>query len=809
MKKIVLFAILLTAFAPITSASADEASSFGRKELVVISGEALGQLFGAPPDKLSLLAKTPGGFEPVPFQIDQRYRKGKRLVYAYTGGKRARPDPDPTLDGLDELVFWSGDAGPRVSTAQWPGSGKGVEIAIDDPLTGAKGYVYLLSFPDKAPRSDRRYVLYDPETDSVEALYYNLAFPKKHKVGFVDFAITTQAGGSGEDFVDEAKYRLTIRLAGTLIPYEIDKEQVHSKVRAWIDGPVRVRRKVRNYVELWIWLGSTSCAESAFGPAGFSIEVPVIGTLPKALTNNATRWAMELNKHALGMTFRSDKNLQAVTIDGKMSVAERGLDFSPPKWMLLSGRPGTVLRQAGKMSKRPLYLDLYYMDNAKLEEPPEREPGQLGAGGYYIPFPGWRGAKVRENIIEFFDILPNYRPGDEEAFLGRASKPLSITVSSVTVENSPSGPTKWPPPKKARKVTPVPTYKYAGAEAPEIESQVIPVIVASSDNGFGGGLMYVHANPFNTGVRLMTQAWYTIKTYSMLEFQIGEDVPKPGSDWAWIAYTKYRLRPGRDFYGLGNDSYREDQTNFFDELFTLKLWAKRHMRNHFWLGAFVDLHHDFIGHGEGDWCPDTFSRSIDWFPEEDLLGKGEWWTNRIGWFLLMDTRDSYYIPTRGGYRKIEYYAVPKWLGGDFTFEYWHLDVRQFIPIRKPRKDILALRLQVKHAEGGPIPFYELAVAGSEYTMRGFFNGRFRDRDMICLNTEWRHNLWKIVDIHFFYDVGRVFNDIFEEGHLIPTDLHPAWGTGFRITIPPNIVMRGDIGWSVSDQVFYFNWGQTF
>ncbi len=100
---------------------------------------------------------------------------------------------------------------------------------------------------------------------------------------------------------------------------------------------------------------------------------------------------------------------------------------------------------------------------------------------------------------------------------------------------------------------------------------------------------------------------------------------------------------------------------------------------------------------------------------------------------------------------------------------------------------------------GPIPFYELAVAGSEYTLRGYYDGRFRDRDMISINTELRHNLWKIFDIHFFYDIGRVYNDMFDEWRYIANDTHYAWGIGFRTTIPPNVVMRGDVGWSDTDQ----------
>jgi hypothetical protein len=450
-------------------------------------------------------------------------------------------------------------------------------------------------------------------------------------------------------------------------------------------------------------------------------------------------------------------------------------------------------------------MDMYYMDDAEYSEEPEDERGQIGAAGYYIPFAGRRGVKVEENVVDFFDVLPNYREGDEEKFLEKNSNPVRINVSGAMAANRLPGPAAWPEPRKARKDPPLPTYNYVGAEAPEIESQWLPVLVMSSDNGLGGGLMYVHANPFNTGIRFMSQAWYTIKSYSLFEIELGEERPQEGGNTGQIFYARYMLKPGRDFYGLGNLSERDNQTNFYDELSQLKYLINRRITGPLWLGAYAEMHREFTGHGEGDWAPDTYAP--EWFP--DLLGKGAYWTNRIGGFVLIDTRDSIYIPTEGGYYKIEYYSVPEWLGSDFNFEYWYLDLRQFITLRAPRKDILALRFQAQRAEGGPIPFFELAKAGSEYTLRGYFDGRFRDRDMMCVNTELRHNLWKIIDIHFFYDVGRVYNDMFDEWRYIANDTHNAWGTGFRITIPPNIVMRGDAGWSDTDQVFYFNWGQTF
>ena len=74
MKKTILITMLFVAFAFTANTPAQEVSSFVRQEVVVVSGDPLTKLFGTTPEKLSLYAMTSAGFEPVPFQIDQRYR---------------------------------------------------------------------------------------------------------------------------------------------------------------------------------------------------------------------------------------------------------------------------------------------------------------------------------------------------------------------------------------------------------------------------------------------------------------------------------------------------------------------------------------------------------------------------------------------------------------------------------------------------------------------------------------------------------------------------------------------------------------
>jgi hypothetical protein len=55
------------------------------------------------------------------------------------------PDPVPTLDDDDEVVFMASDAGPQAPAGTLPGA---QEIAVTDPLTGEVGFVYLSLSPE-------------------------------------------------------------------------------------------------------------------------------------------------------------------------------------------------------------------------------------------------------------------------------------------------------------------------------------------------------------------------------------------------------------------------------------------------------------------------------------------------------------------------------------------------------------------------------------------------------------------------------------------------------------------------------------
>ncbi len=143
--------------------------------------------------------------------------------------------------------------------------------------------------------------------------------------------------------------------------------------------------------------------------------------------------------------------------------------------------------------------------------------------------------------------------------------------------------------------------------------------------------------------------------------------------------------------------------------------------------------------------------------------------------------------------------------GNYTFQKYRLEAIQVVPL-PGFSHRLALRGQIQLMSGDP-PFALLSWVGGDDTARGYFEGRYRDRDRILLNAEYRCNLYKFLDGVIFLDTGRVAEDLFRDHPF--KDLHFAGGLGARFHLYPDIVVRFDVGFSGEMTAAYLNFGHTF
>lgn len=401
---------------------------------VVTTGDAVTAMVGKKIDQLGLFAAGPSGVAPIPFQVDEKTAAG---AYVFPGGKEANPgDGNGVLDKQDEVVFMADDTGARIDAASWPaGATEGVEIAISDPVDGTSGWAYLFAFADKAPRSSADYVTYDPAAEKVTAKNYSMQYtPGKDNIFFSNITIPTSSGGSGVNFVDRLKLRTYIKTL-LWLSLSFDEEEWDSKVAAYLDGPVRAIRMVKNSLSFMgidvaptVQVFATYYRDFHQAPAKINQTI----NFPAVAKEAWFKLSVDMNESAKGMKYyRPSPGAKDPwhVIDGTTTDDEKELDPKKPDWHLVTGKPGTFLWYVEMPKPLVPVTNLTYTDDAATEDSPENVPGSLGEVAFKFDlFPLEKG----QYEMRLFYMYPqSWKPGDEKTWIQMIEKPLKTTGSAL------------------------------------------------------------------------------------------------------------------------------------------------------------------------------------------------------------------------------------------------------------------------------------------------------------------------------------------------------------------------------------------
>jgi len=166
----------------------------------------------------------------------------------------------------------------------------------------------------------------------------------------------------------------------------------------------------------------------------------------------------------------------------------------------------------------------------------------------------------------------------------------------------------------------------------------------------------------------------------------------------------------------------------------------------------------------------------------------------IGAVLQYDTRDVAANAWKGVYFNAQMLSYGGFLGGDNNYQAYDLDYRQYLPLgRKGRT--LAWTARTRWTRGS-VPWAELSQLGSGNDLRGYRQGRYRDRAMIYGIVEYRHQFTSAsretgLSRHGFVawaGAGTVAPGVGEVTQVLPN-----WGIGYRFEVQPRMNVRADIG----------------
>jgi hypothetical protein len=358
---------------------------------VVMTGAELPQLLGSSPDTLAAYRFQPakrgkkskrraavtkrrdrnrsGRWIRIPVQVDERAvvdfgmtptgspPSGDHTVYGtppvgstalqYTDpGTFVGPDPNPTLDGDDEVDFMASDAGlragARVKRPRHTARGAATRVEIEDPVTHAKRWIYLFRGTTGLPSLPTDYVTYDfnllsgdykqtynrsagpnPESSTIHTPGYTAGFSDRW---FFNRLQITAGGGNGADILDGYKFAFAPGSCGR------SEATFNAGEGAFVvnkDGPVRA---IRSYI------GANSGPYTERTDLFYADRHDIVTDLRvHAIPGLFTQY--DLSPAAIGMTYYDEQNQGGAQVDG---VPETLPSSAPSQWHLWTGPQGSL-----------------------------------------------------------------------------------------------------------------------------------------------------------------------------------------------------------------------------------------------------------------------------------------------------------------------------------------------------------------------------------------------------------------------------------------------------------------------------------
>jgi hypothetical protein len=259
---------------------------------------------------------------------------------------------------------------------------------------------------------------------------------------------------------------------------------------------------------------------------------------------------------------------------------------------------------------------------------------------------------------------------------------------------------------------------------------------------------------------------------------------------AWAAHRDY---PSEDFFGIGPDSARDNQTSYAirSDLFGGRAGVRP--VGIVLAGGGVEYLNPRLGPGEDSRVP-SIEQIFDPVSAPGL-GESVDFLHTMA-FVEVDYREPKNA-RKGGWYRFDLSHFDDRTTGRYSVTRFNTDLRQFVGFLAGRR-VIASRLFVSTSETAPgevMPFYAMPTLGGNDTLRGFREYRFRGPHAILGQLEYRWEIWSALEGALFYDAGKVAN---RRADLNFKDLESDYGFGFRFNTDEAIVFRVDAGFGSSD-----------
>ncbi|MDZ4699130.1 MAG: BamA/TamA family outer membrane protein [Rhodothermales bacterium] len=248
------------------------------------------------------------------------------------------------------------------------------------------------------------------------------------------------------------------------------------------------------------------------------------------------------------------------------------------------------------------------------------------------------------------------------------------------------------------------------------------------------------------------------------------------------------------FYGIGNDQPLRASESYTSRVVSGLVGGEQEVLPGFRVGLTAWVRRE---------------RLSDLEPEGVLAGgtlpgsEGNWVVGP-GAYVRWDTRDDLFYPSRGAYARLSWMYFDPAFGGDFQFSRAGVDLRRFWSLGWDQ--ILAVQLQGLAVAGGA-PFQLYPEVGGSELLRGYAQGRYKDRLVLALQAEYRLWVYGPVGFALFGSAADVQPAV---RHLLSDPFILSGGAGLRFLMnEQGVNFRVDYAWGRDGGALYISVGEAF
>jgi len=271
------------------------------------------------------------------------------------------------------------------------------------------------------------------------------------------------------------------------------------------------------------------------------------------------------------------------------------------------------------------------------------------------------------------------------------------------------------------------------------------------------------------------------------------------SDWNYFFpaerwFTKGRLvyfsKYPDLYYGIGLNSPSSGELSFESNRLIFNAELFRNIKNKLFFGTGINYtdYRNIKSLNDSLFYPEL--------KEENNIG--------IKIIFLKDARNNILSPSKGDYLEVS----NAFNFGSAFYTKIALDYRYYFSFGKTKGNILASRFYHSSVFGTP-PFYDYPMIGGDKNVRGYYLGRFRDKNFSTFQLELRNHLFWRFGIATFGGISMVYNHL---NSIESESFKPNVGVGLRFLVDDNEGTNLRIDYAVgagNQSGFYISFGESF